>query len=266
MPAFKDRRGEKVGRLTIRSEAPNQGSGRGAFWHCICECGREVIVRGGNLKVGRTQSCGCLQRERAADVGRATLEDKVGQRFGRLVVVQRDRNKGSRVTWICKCDCGESASINSVDLGVRTNSCGCLQREITASSNAERAKHGHARSLGTAKRFTSPEYRSWKAMLERCRNENAPNYHLYGGRGITVCPEWQGETGFQQFLSDMGERPAGRTLDRINSDGNYEPSNCRWATASEQSQNRRQTASFRESQQKNLANGRKHWPRKASIP
>lgn len=191
------------------------------------------------------------------------FRDRSRERVGRLTILcEASERIGGRVSWHCRCDCGAEVVRPGRDLYAgRTTSCGCLLSETRAAMNEQYVKHGHARGHKPTR-----EWKSWQSMLQRCSLPTMPNYHLYGGRGITVCPEWQGETGFQQFLSDMGERPAGRTLDRINSDGNYEPSNCRWATASEQSCNRRQTASFRESQQKNLAKGRKHWPRKAAVP
>lgn len=117
-------------------------------------------------------------------------------------------------------------------------------------------KHGHAKSGGGNKRLTTPEYRTWKAMLERIRNPNAPNYHLYGGRGITVCDRWQGPDGFNNFHADMGDRPKGKTIDRIDIDGHYEPGNCRWATAKEQRANQRNSPELHAMRVDNLNRGR----------
>lgn len=189
------------------------------------------------------------------------------RRFGRLVVVEFDKKIEDNNSWLCVCDCGAYKRVFSNDLkrGV-TQSCGCLQRERTAEANRNRIRHGHTRVSEDGKsRLTTPTYRSWKAMLERCRNANAPNYPLYGGRGIKVCKRWQGKTGFANFLADMGERPDGMTIDRVNCDGDYKPSNCRWADAKGQSNNRRTTPAVRAMRKKNLANGRKYWPRKDST-
>lgn len=95
-------------------------------------------------------------------------------------------------------------------------------------------KHGHRTSA-----YTSPTWISWRAMVERCTNPNASDYHNYGGRGIKVCDRWKGS--FESFLEDMGERPKGKTLDRKEVNGNYTPENCKWSTTKEQSRNRRTT-------------------------
>lgn len=165
--------------------------------------------------------------------------DLTGIKYGRLTAVERVK-KGKKTWWKCKCQCGKEAVSLSYNLrSGQTQSCGCLQAERTAESGASRAKHGHTRHKKSEPTRTTPTYRTWRCMLDRCRCAKMPNYHLYGGRGITVCPQWQGKDGFVTFLKDMGERPEGKTLDRLDGDGNYEPSNCRWATTKEQCATRR---------------------------
>ena len=183
------------------------------------------------------------------------FKDITGERFGRLlVVIEANKNSSGRVSWLCRCDCGNEAIVASDALvSCRTKSCGCLQRERTADANVHRIKHGHARGAGGNKRATTPEYRSWRAMLERCRNPNAPNYHLYGGRGITFCDEWKE---FSAFLADMGPRGDGLTLDRIDTNGHYTKDNCRWADAKTQAKNRRETPELVRSRIDSLNRGR----------
>ncbi len=150
-----------------------------------------------------------------------------GLRFGRLVAIERaGRNKAGMALWSCRCDCGGTATPTIYKLtGGHTTSCGCRQRTT-------RLTHGE-----TSGRNRSPEFRAWQNMLKRCSNENHPQFKDWGGRGITVCERWRV---FEPFLADMGRRPSAlHSIDRIDVDGNYEPSNCRWATKDVQQHNHR---------------------------
>lgn len=160
------------------------------------------------------------------------LNNLVGQRFVRLVVVERAENNSlGQATWDCQCDCGVRVIVEAHSLRRNlTKSCGCLRSE---SSSVRFYKHGHSGPK-------TPEYNTWRGMKSRCNNKHADNFSRYGGRGISVCARWHT---FANFLADVGKKPSSDcTLDRINNGGNYEPGNCRWATKSEQQQNKRKLA------------------------
>lgn len=153
--------------------------------------------------------------------------DLTGKRFTRLTVIKvSGKDAAHKTLWLCACDCGNESIVAAGNLTSGTSkSCGCLK-----SDRIKETKTIHGR--GTK----DPTYGTWYSMRQRCRNPNNHKYKYYGGRGITVCKRWDA---FLDFLADMGERPAGRTLDRIDPDGNYEPGNCRWATPREQRLNQR---------------------------
>lgn len=158
------------------------------------------------------------------------INNLVNRRFGRLVVTGDSgiRTKSRGVVWSCVCDCGATALVSGNNFR-RTRSCGCLLREHAASlDRSHLTTHGMSRS---------PTWRSWIAMRQRCYDKKQKCWKYYGGRGITVCDRWR--FSFANFFADMGERPPGASIDRIDNDGNYEPGNCRWATQKQQIANQR---------------------------
>lgn len=170
----------------------------------------------------------------------AKLVDISGVRYGRLVAkAYVGRGSKNQFYWRCKCDCGEEVICASNNLfGKNTNSCGCLKIDRFKMS---KIAHGHASPYNR-----SPEYMAWSNMKNRCYQTSSINYDNYGGRGINICKRWldgeNGKTAFQCFLLDMGIRPSNKySLDRIDSNGNYELGNCRWATRDIQGENRRTT-------------------------
>lgn len=164
------------------------------------------------------------------------LIDRTGHVYGRLTVLSRyddgPASNGRRTRWLCRCECGtEKIAVGHELASGDTNSCGCFRREIVG---AGRRTHGKTRSY---------THTSWRAAKDRCFNCHHTKFADYGGRGIIMCEAWA--TDFAAFLRDMGERPRGMTLDRIDNSKGYEPGNCRWAPIDAQAANRRSNIEWR---------------------
>ena len=211
MPPKKNLTGLRFGKLTVVNESNERKNGA-VCWVCKCDCGGWITTSSKNLEWANTRSCGCLH-----------TFDLTGQQFGYLVVIGKSKKKQSnRIHWFAQCSlCGNLTCVAANNLDRHhTISCGCLQ-PLKAST------HGKS---------DTRIYEVWKNMLARCYNPKDNHYHNYGGRGIKVCDRWHT---FETFYEDMGDPPEGKSIERVENNGNYEPSNCIWATWQEQMHNKR---------------------------
>lgn len=211
--------GKKIGKLLVLETAgKNQHSKH--LVKCLCDCGKETIVIESRVRNGLTQSCGC---NTAIASRKRFFKDMTGEKIGRLLFIKEVFDERPGAYWECLCDCGTVTIVHGgLVRGGHTTSCGCFKTEQILKAVT---KHGKSKDL---------IYFLWNTMMERCYNPNSTSYHKYGERGIKVCERWQV---FENFFEDMGDKPDGLSLERIDVNGDYHPDNCKWGTASEQAFN-----------------------------
>lgn len=194
-------------------------------WEFQCVCGRIVVEQPARVLSGHKKGCGQCDMSKRNCSPRFNVDDYIGKRSYMLTVVGLAPRAEKDRAWklLCRCDCGNATRItpSQFDAG-KVMSCGCLRK------SPRNEFDGHSKH---------PLYKIWIQMMRRCYNPKTKHYDRYGGRGISVCEEWHTFNNFALWSESIGGRPPGTSLDRIDNDGNYAPSNCRWADLKTQHRN-----------------------------
>ena len=209
--------GNKFGKWTVLEYCPEKKPGK--HFLCKCDCGEKTIIPATTLRAGRSTMC-----KKCMYLKRDDPNDMIGLKFGKWRILKYIGMRNRYRIYKSICECGFEGEHYGADLraGKSTQCTNCHNKE-NAIKNTTHGMHN------------TSTYFVWRAMIQRCTNPNTTHYDRYGGRGISVCERW---LKFENFLADMGEKPKGLTLDRIDNNGNYENSNCRWVTHKENCNNR----------------------------
>lgn len=217
-----NRVGDRYGKLLVIEEDTKKGNRGQIKWICRCDCGNVTSILTDNLRTGITKSCGCLRNE--------ALIDEVGNKYGGLKVISRvknDKKNDRQARWLCLCVCGKEKIVNGKDSRSETfTSCGYCNWIIQPIKGKGNSFH--------------PLFNTWYGILARCYNRDNPSFRYYGQLGIKVYILWYDSKNFYTWVeANLGSRPEGCSLDRINVYGNYEPGNLKWSNSQEQVNNRR---------------------------